>query len=120
MKRQEYLISLSETTIIESKISIIEGKYGVQFPEFVRRIISCAGETIFFDDEWRTLSFDEIMDAEMDLHVQFVKKGILPIIDCGENDFVVYDIKKRTFSLYNIIDDCVFHEKEKLEELLLK
>ena len=34
-----------------------------------------------------------VSDADDDLEVNFSERQLLPVIDCGDNDFIVYDIK---------------------------
>lgn len=41
-------------------------------------------------DGLRVLSASEIIQAEEDLHVNFIEKQFLPVADCGDNNFVVY------------------------------
>ena len=53
-----------------------------------------------------------------DLHVSFRDKEIIPLIDCGENDFIVYHFMDKIWSKFNIIDETVFKKKNSLEELL--
>ena len=45
---------------------------------------------------------------------------MIPLIDCSDNDFIVYHFDSKTWSKFNIIDECVFKEKESLDELLKK
>ena len=41
----------------------------------------------------------------------------IPLIDCGENDFIVYHFVDKIWSKFNIIDETVF-KKNSLKELL--
>lgn len=118
MTRSEYINALARLKIDSSKVSKLEKDYEASFPNTVKKIISNADDTIFFDDEYRVLSFDEVEDAEKDLHVDFKSKGIIPLLDCGENDFIVYHFKDDFWSKFNIIDETVFKKKKSLDELL--
>ena len=80
-------------------------------------IISVCDKTLFIDGT-RLLTYNEILGAEEDLGVNFIQLHLLPLFDCGENDFIVYNISKNRWSLFNIIDECVFKETKTLEELL--
>ena len=108
MTKKEYLEQLSKKEIESKKVAKVQEIYGMEFPEIVNKIISNSNESIFFDDDCRMLSFDEIVDAEKDLHVDFKGKGIIPLVDCGENDFVVYHFKDGIWSKFNIIDKTIF------------
>lgn len=118
MTRSEYISALEGLKIDSSKVSKLEKNYETSFSDVVKKIISNADETIFFDEAFRVLSFDEVEDAEKDLHVDFKNKGIIPLLDCGENDFIVYHFKDDIWSKFNIIDETVFKKKKSLAELL--
>jgi hypothetical protein len=118
MDKQEYLIKISKTEIDEEKVKKVSQKYGANLPDILKKIISNADTSEFFDDGSRILSFDEIMDAENDLHVAFASNGMIPFADCGENDFLVYHFYNDIWSKFNIIDESVFKKKPKIEDLL--
>ena len=61
---------------------------------------------------------NEIINASEDLKVDFVTNKMIPLVDCGENDFIVYHFDTKKWSMYNIIDNCAFMERESLEGLL--
>ena len=75
---------------------------------------------MFFDDDWRTLSVNEILDASKDLHVDFEKQLLLPIVDVGDNDFIVYHAEDGTWSKFNIIEGCHFKVKKSFYEYFQK
>lgn len=118
MNKEEYLDYIKTQKIDSSKVSKIQRLYNAILPEILKKIISASKETVFFDDGSRILSFDEIMDAEADLHVEFKSKGIIPFADCGENDFIVYHFNDNIWSKFNIIDESVFKKKDSLKDLL--
>ena len=118
MTNREYMDTLSVAQIDKAKVEMVCSTYGADFPNIVKKIISSADETVFLDNGYRRLSISEIIDAEKDLHVQFRKKGILPLMDCGENDFIVYHFVDNFWSYFNIVDENVFKKKYSLVELL--
>ena len=118
MTKKEYIEQLSTKQIDEKKVEQIRSIYEPKLSETVKKIISNADESIFFDDEYRMLSYQEIVDAQADLHVDFKKKGLIPVADCGENDFIVYHMADNSWSKFNIIDETVFKKRNLLEELL--
>lgn len=117
MTRKEYLQEISKCKINSDKVGEVERIYGKELPDVIKQMISYSDNSIFFDDGWRTLAFSEIKDAEQDLHVEFVKLGIIPVADCGENDFIVYHFVDVIWSKFNIIDECTFKKKSSLKEL---
>lgn len=119
MTGKEYLSSLESVKPDTKKVDKIISLYANNLPEIVLKIVSDSQEPVFLDDDSRVLSYDEIVDAENDLHVGFKEKGILPLVDCGENDFIVYHFADKTWSKFNITDETVFRKKNSLEELLI-
>ncbi len=118
MTKSEYIEKISSMKIDDSKVRKVESIYGGGLPEVVKKIVSNNEEAEFFDDGVRIMSFDEILDAEKDLHIEFHSKGLIPLADCGENDFIVYHLKDKIWSKFNIIDETVFKKKNDLSELL--
>lgn len=117
MNKQEYLQTLDNIEIDINMVSTVEKIYEGQISDIAKRIISNSKSTIFID-ETRLLSYNEILDAEEDLGVNFIQKQLLPLFDCGDNDFIVYHISNGKWSLFNIIDECVFKNASSFEELL--
>ena len=109
---------VTETEIDKEKVDKVQALYEDQFPEFVQRFISFVGTTIFLDNDYRLLSYEEILNAEKELHVDFGNKQILPLIDCGENDFISYGTHEDIWFTYNIVEDVKFRVRDNLEDLL--
>ena len=111
MDKKEFLESLHDNQIDDLKVKQIEDLYKCNISDEVKQIVSNCDETIFFDDDdSRVLSFDEILDAEEDLHVEFIKKKMLPLFDCLDNDFIVYKTDTHTWTRFNIVDEIDFDE----------
>lgn len=118
MNCKEYIQSIEKSPISTLKIKSVENRYTEIKSKLVMQIVSCAEETNFFDDDIRSLSFNEIIEAENDLHVDFKSKGLLPLFDCGENDFIVYHLCDNSWSKFNITDEIIFNKRPSLMELL--
>lgn len=118
MTGKEYLSSLAGTELDKEKTDKVASIYADDLPEIILKIVSNAQESIFLDDGGRVLSYDEIADAEKDLHIAFKERGIIPLVDCGENDFIVYHFEDGIWSKLNIVDETVFKKKNSLEEFL--
>ena len=82
--------AISESSINEEKVRKIQEKYSDSFPDFICKMISYLDDVVFLDNNYRLLSYDEILNAEKELDVDFGALGILPVIDCGDNDFISY------------------------------
>lgn len=109
-------MSLKESN--KDKIKQVESLYAISVPGEVACLISNLEETVFFDNDSfiRLLSFQELIDAETDMNVSFCKNGIVPFFDLGDNDYLVYDLKKQTWCKYNIVDEIAFSFKTKLTD----
>ncbi len=119
MTGKEYLQAVEQSIIDDKKIKSIYQKYTDQLPDLLKKIVCYCDSGVFLDDETRILSFVEIADADKELHVQFAQLGILPIADCGDNDFIVYDYKNSDWAKFNIVDKTLFKKRATLAELLL-
>lgn len=117
MTVKEFMEQFSHFKIDEKKVRKIEKVYGATLTEEIQKIISNCSETVFLD-EYRVLSFKEIVDAQDDLHVDFKGMNIIPVVDCGDNDFIVYHSNSDEWSKFNIIDNCVFKRKPSIKDLL--
>ncbi len=117
MTVKEYLEQLSAFEINRKKVSKIEKAYTAELPELVQKMISNCEKPVFLG-EYRVLSFAEIFDAEDDLGIAFADKGIIPLVDCGDNDFIVYNFQTAKWSLFNIVDECAFKVKATIQELM--
>lgn len=115
--KKEFLKTVAGTKINSDFLSKIEQTYGCLTSSTVQQLVSIQKEALFFDD-FRLLSNDEIINATEELHVDFITRNILPLIDCGDNDFIVFHIKTNKWSRFNIVDECSFKERNSLEEVL--
>lgn len=118
MTKNDYLEQLNSKSIDKEIVEKAQEIYGNIFPEIIQKIISSGVESEFLDDDIRILSTDEIMEAEQDLHVDFKEKGLIPIADRGDNDFVVYSFEAKSWSVLNITDETQFKITSDLRDLL--
>lgn len=118
MTKHEYMAGLANYPIDQKKVDAVQKKYGAKLPETVQKLISGADGPVFLDGSCRVLSFEEIMDADDIMHMNFTVSGIVPLVDCYDNDFIVYHIPGDCYSMFNIVDACDFMECESLEELM--
>ena len=121
MNSKEYLSKIQNTSIAINTVKTIEKLYGDIKNDIVKKILSRMVEmnnTEFLDNGYRVLDYEEIIDADDDLHVDFSSKGLLPLFDCSDNDFIVYDVNNNEWLKFNIVDEVKFRENSELEELL--
>ena len=117
MTRKQYIEQLKITPINNKVVDLIKNAYGQELPVELQQMVSFSQESIFFDDEYRTLSIEEILEAQTDLHVDFEGQSIVPVADCGENDFIVYHINDKIWSKYNIIDGISYKRRLQFKEV---
>lgn len=118
MTREDFFNSVAAAPIDGKKVAQVAACYHSEICGLAGNILSFADQTIFLDNEWRLLSFAEIADASTDLHVDFAALSLLPLFDCGENNFVTYHLKDDTWSYFNITDESVFKQRSSLQELM--
>lgn len=119
MNKQEYVEFISSYEVDEERIAKVKELYSIeQATDLFERIVSAAGEVTSFDEERRALTFDGIIYANEDLGVDFAERGIVPVIDAYNLDYIVYMINEAKWGIYNISDDDVYDESDDLLELL--
>ena len=118
MDKEDFLNKMADTEINKETVKKIESKYGCSLPEDVQKIISISKEQLFFDEERRLLSSNEIENASEQLHVDFKKKFLVPVIDAYDNDFICFNYKTKKWCYFNIVDETLFSESESLEAIL--
>lgn len=127
MQLNDLIKELRETTIesrislIESKMSLIKSIYSVK--KINRLILSLfLFENKFIEvnekNSWRILGINEVENAEQELNVDFVSKKILPIVDCFDNDYIVFDFSSECFCMFNIVDEISFPLPESTQLIL--
>jgi len=121
MDIREYLDDIEKRPVNEENVMAIESRYGFPLPILVKHIVSEEDVFISNVEEIRIMPFEEILYAEEELHTDFEGEGVIPVADCYDNDFIVYNGRKKNWSVYNIVDqDVFFMESRSLPELLDK
>lgn len=120
MTGKDFYKALANTAIDNSIVNSVEKVYGKIESIELKKILSYKFEDYFLesDDFLRALSLDEILDAKDCLHVDFPAKGIIPLFDVCDNDFIVFNLNKNVWSLMNIVDLTLFSETDDVLSLL--
>lgn len=104
-----------------SGVKRIEEIYGNQLPLEVHILLSLADA--FWDspkgEAIRVLDVEEVVNASEELHVDFVKKRLVPLMDLFDNNFLVFVIAKNKYSIMNINDESLFEDYESIYNFLI-
>ena len=116
MIKEEIMSKIEDIKINKSLVSKIEKKYGT-IPDIIMRIFSI-NESERFIGSCRVISNQEILNPEESIHVDFLGEKIVPVIDMMDNDYICYDLKKKTWTLYNIVDKVRFDSRKDIYEYI--
>ena len=115
MNRIEFLNSLTSVLINNEQKKQLSAVYNFEIPEIILKILP----VLFDEKRTRTLSFNEVIHAEEDNGVSFASKNLIPVVDAGDNDYIVYNKASNNWCMYNIVDETIFNETDSFENLLL-
>ena len=101
----------------DEAVNAVEEAYKITLSDQARKMVSLSADPQFTED-WRSLSFDEIMNSTKCLKYDFLDKHLLPMVDVSDNDFIVFNPESEVWEKYNIIDELSFDEAEDIKELL--
>jgi len=116
MKLRDALARLNNVEIDKTVIGEIETLYKTTLSNELKKVISLNKAGVSYDDKsvFNGLSSNAIINAYNDLYIDFVGLNLLPLFDIGDNEYIVYDLKKRCYALYDISDDDEYSEESDL------
>ena len=120
MKISEFLSNLESVKINTDNVRYIEDKYQIEISEEMKQVISSIEEDVFFEEGCHIFSFEEVMNDSENLGADFLDYKLIPLVDCYDNDFITYNFSDKSFTMFNIIDNCVFNSGRTFKELLEK
>lgn len=118
MNKSEYLNAVNQWEIVDERVEAVANAYHKRLPELLQRIISRSDEPYYFDDGSHVLSLDEMLSIEETLGVSFSDKHLIPVVDCCDGDYIVYDYGRGVWAIYNIVDDVSFKQGNSLVKLI--
>lgn len=116
MTKKEFKQIISGVKINNMLISSVESLYG-EVPDDVKAILSYSDNDMFIGS-WRVISKQELLNAPEELHVDFCSENLVPVLDSMDNDFICYDLKSKSWTLFNIVDHIKFSENEDICDYL--
>ena len=119
---QELLADVKSQRIDGKFAHKIEKMYDAKLDEFTKKLLSVLPRGCFFEDKddgiLSFLSRSRILSASVDVELDFVELGLIPLFDTGDNDFIAYDTKNGGWCMFSLASATKFDEAEKLEDLL--
>jgi lambda repressor-like predicted transcriptional regulator len=116
MRLRDALVKLDKIEIDKESINEIETFYKTTLPTGVKKVISLNKDGVSYDDKsvFNGLSVNAILNAYNDLYVDFVSMQLLPLFNIGDSEYIVYNLKKRCYAIYDISDDDEYSEETDL------
>jgi hypothetical protein len=120
MRLRDALARLDKVEIDQEIISEIEALYKTTLSSEVKKVISMNKDGVSYDDKsvFNGLSTKAILNAYNDLYVDFVALQLLPLFDIGASEYIVYNLKKRRYAIYDISDDDEYSEQTDLSKFV--
>lgn len=95
----------------------MNNKFASMENQELQEILKYVGtEPIFFYDEMRLLSEEEIINYKEELGIKI--DNIIPLIDLYDNDFLIYNTNENVFEKLNITDETFFDKTNTIEKYL--
>jgi hypothetical protein len=116
MRLRDALAGLDKVEIDKTCVSDIETLDQANLSTEVKKVISLNKDGVSYDDKsiFNGLSANAILNAYNDLYVDFVGLQLLPLFDIGDNEYIVYNLAKRCYAIYDISDDDEYSEESDL------
>lgn len=93
-------------------------KYEIKLEPLVEKIVSYADQVLFFDEERRALSYQEILDPIENIGFDFVDLGLLPFVDVYDNSYAVFNLATKEWGRYNIFNQVFYMKRKSMEEVI--
>jgi hypothetical protein len=116
MRLRDALARLDKVEIDKESINEIETLYKTKLSTELKKVISLNIDGVSYDDKsiFNGLSANAILNAYNDLYVDFVALQLLPLFEIGDSEYIVYNLKKRCYAIYDISDDHEYREESDL------
>lgn len=118
MTIQEFIRDFKMLLIDNGTLTELYKIYSEDIPDNVKRIAIMCMDECFLEDGGRLLSYYEVCHSDEEYGTNFVQTKMIPLLDMGDNDFIVYDLSSNLWKKYNIVDYVVFEESSDLENIL--
>lgn len=118
MDIEQYIELIKANEVKRDFVASVEKLYGKTLTEELKHIVSVVMSDYFISPNHRVLSATEILRTEDFTGVDFTKLGMIPLIDCKDDDYIVYNFSTQKYEMYNIYDEVSFREADSLKEMI--
>jgi hypothetical protein len=120
MKLADVIRNINSIEIDASFVLQVEDLYCCKLPEDAARILCIPVNEENYDEQviLRKLSRDMILEASEEMNSDFIGYKLLPLFDCGDNDYICYDFENNIWCMFNIVDDSIFNKHKGILDLL--
>ena len=118
MDIKQYIELIKTNEINQDFVKSVEKLYKHILTEELKHIVSVVMDDYFISQNCRVLSATEILRTEYFTGVDFTELAMIPIVDCKDDDYIVYNFATQRFEMYNIYDEVSFREADNLETLI--
>lgn len=109
----------TQTTLNADLAQKLALAYGREIPALVLSLCSTEPGGAFLEGSFcRKMDVDEIRESKDFWQVDFPAIGLLPIFDCGDNDFIAYRFSDGKWVKFNIVDEICFRESDDWKTLI--
>lgn len=119
MKLSEIICNADNVEIDDDFVNQIENVYSCKLPENVKHILCIPENEENYDERLilQKLSNDMILEATEEMNSDFIGNHLIPLFDCGDNDYICYNYENGIWCMFNIVNDLVFNRNQTLLDL---
>ena len=118
MDIKQYIELIKSNEVNQDFVASVENLYGITLNEELKHIVSVVMDDYFISQNCRVLSATELLRTENYTGVDFTELGMIPLVDCKDDDYIIFNFATQKYELYNIYDEVSFREADSLESLI--
>ena len=118
MDVNQYVELIKCIKINDEIVTAVEEIFGVSLNDELKRIVSIVLDDYFIGKNCRVISVKEMLNTEEYTGVDFTDINMIPLADCCDADYIVYNFGTQKYEMYNIFDEVSFREADNLKEML--
>lgn len=118
MDVNQYVDLIRNNNVNDKVVTKLEELYGFSLTDALKHIVSVEMDDYFISDKYRVISAKEMLSTEYFIGVDLTKLNMIPLVDCMDDDYIVFNFANQKFEMYHIYDEISFVEGSSLEEML--